>query len=155
MVEVRWPRWPPHPYMVETFKNLLLQNRECLGAEPLQESSGTRGLPKLLRIVVCWHLTFLRQGQVCFPMHLYGKNLQKSSSPKPSLPYGWIFAYIIGNGRATKIAKLMVVHWHLITFRPSSVRPCVCRCIHPLTFSNGFSSEAAEPILLKFHMKPP
>ena len=31
------------------FKNLLLQNRECLGAEPLQESSGTGGLPKLLK----------------------------------------------------------------------------------------------------------
>ena len=35
--------------MVKTFKNLLLQNRECLGAEPLQESSGTGGLPKLLK----------------------------------------------------------------------------------------------------------
>ena len=30
-------------------------------------------------------------------------------------------------------------------------RPCVC----PLTFSNDFSSEAPEPILLKFHMEPP
>ena len=49
MVAVRWPRWPPRPYMVKTFKNLLLQNRECLGAEPLQESSGTGGLPKLLK----------------------------------------------------------------------------------------------------------
>ena len=27
--------------------------------------------------------------------------------------------------------------------------------IRPLTFSNDFSSEAAEPILLKFHMEPP
>ena len=35
--------------MVKTFKNLLLQNRECLGAEPLQESSGSGGLPKLLK----------------------------------------------------------------------------------------------------------
>ena len=35
----------------------------------------------------------------------------------------------------------------VITFRPSSIRP--------LTFSNDFSSEAAEPILLKFHMEPP
>ena len=49
MVTVRWPRWRPRPYMVKTFKNLLLQNRECLGAEPLQESSGTGGLPKLLK----------------------------------------------------------------------------------------------------------
>ena len=49
MVAVCWPRWPPCPYMVKTFKNLLLQNRECLGAEPLQESSGTGGLPTLLK----------------------------------------------------------------------------------------------------------
>ena len=49
MVAVRWPRWPPRPYMVKTFKNLLLQSRECLGAEPLQESSGTGGLPTLLK----------------------------------------------------------------------------------------------------------
>ena len=48
MVAVRWPRWPPCPYIVKTFKNLLLQNRECLGAAPLQESSGTGGLPTLL-----------------------------------------------------------------------------------------------------------
>ena len=45
VVAVRWPRWPPYPYMVKTFKNLLLQNRESLRAE----SSGTRGLPKLLK----------------------------------------------------------------------------------------------------------
>ena len=49
MVAVSWPRWPPRPYMVKTFKNLLLQNQECLGAEPLWESSGTGGLPTLLK----------------------------------------------------------------------------------------------------------
>ena len=35
----------------------------------------------------------------------------------------------------------------MITFRPSYVRP--------LTFSDDFSSEAAEPILLKFNVEPP
>ena len=40
--------------------------------------------------------------------------------------------------------------WSLFVRRPS-VRPCV----RPLTFSNDFSSEAPEPILLKFHMEPP
>ena len=34
--------------MVKTFKNLL-QSRECLGAEPLQDSLGTGGLPKSLK----------------------------------------------------------------------------------------------------------
>ena len=33
----------------KTFKNILLQDRECLGAEPLQESSGLGGLPTLLK----------------------------------------------------------------------------------------------------------
>ena len=49
MVAVCSPRWPLCPYMVKTFKNLLLQNRECLGAEPLHELSGPGGLPKLLK----------------------------------------------------------------------------------------------------------
>ena len=44
MVVVHWPRWPPCPYMVKTFKNLL-KNWRCLGAE----SSGTGDLPKLLK----------------------------------------------------------------------------------------------------------
>ena len=35
--------------MVKTFKNLILQNRGRLGAESLLKSSGTGGLPKLLK----------------------------------------------------------------------------------------------------------
>ena len=54
IVAVRWPRWQPCPYMVKTFKNLLLQNWECLGAESLHKSSGTRGLPKLLPYAFKW-----------------------------------------------------------------------------------------------------
>ena len=49
MVAVRWPRWPPCPYMLKTFKNLLLQNQGCIGAVSLHKSSGTRGLSKLLK----------------------------------------------------------------------------------------------------------
>ena len=44
--------------MVKTFKNLLLQNRGCFGAESLHNSSGTEGLPKLLKF------DFLRQGRL-------------------------------------------------------------------------------------------
>ena len=46
----------------------------------------------------------------------------------------------------------------LFVCRPSvrpSVRASVRPCVRPLTFSNDFSSETAEPILLKFHMEPP
>ena len=49
IVAIHLVRWPPYPYMVKTFKNLLLQNRGCLGAETLHKSSGTGGLPKLLK----------------------------------------------------------------------------------------------------------
>ena len=49
MVAVHWPRRPPCPYIVKSFKNLLLQNRGCLGAESVQKSSVTGALPKLLK----------------------------------------------------------------------------------------------------------
>ena len=49
MVAVHWPRWLPCPYVVKTFKNLLLQNRGRLGAESLHNSLETGGLPKLLQ----------------------------------------------------------------------------------------------------------
>ena len=54
--------------MVKTFKNLLLQNRGCLGDESLLKSSGT-GSTKVAKIMVV---------QVCFPMHLYGKKTFKN-----------------------------------------------------------------------------
>ena len=37
----------------------------------------------------------------------------------------------------------------------SVIRPSIRPSVHALTFSNDFSSEAPEPILLKFHMEPP
>ena len=46
---VHWPRWLPCPYMVKTFKNLLLQNKISPGALSLHKSSGTGDLPKLLK----------------------------------------------------------------------------------------------------------
>ena len=106
MVAVRWPRWPPCPYTVKTFKNLLLQNRECLGAEPLQESLGTGGLPKLLKelsyvdfwpfygkvkfasLCICMGKTFknlLLQNRAC----LMTESLHKSSGSR-GLPIDWV-----------------------------------------------------------------
>ena len=157
MVAVRWPRWPPRPYMVKTFKNLLLQNRECLEAEPLQESSGTGGLPTLLKelsYVDVWPFYGkVKFASLCICM---GKTLKKSSSPKPSMPYGWIFAYVFGNRRATKIAKIMVMHWHLTFFTLLSILlPYAFVWGKMFRISNNFSSGASGPILLKFHMEPP
>ena len=39
----------------------------------------------------------------------------KSSSPELRMPWGPVFAQIIRDGRSTKVAKMMVLHW-LLTF---------------------------------------
>ena len=49
IIAVHSPRWLPCPYMVKTFKNLLLQNQISPGALSLHKSSGTGDLPKLLK----------------------------------------------------------------------------------------------------------
>ena len=49
--------------------------------------------------------------QVCFPMHLNGEKTLKNlkNSPKQRMPYGWIFAYIIGNICMSAVA--MSLRW--------------------------------------------
>ena len=67
---------PPCPYMVKSFKNLLLQNRESLVAESLLKSSGMAGLPKLLKewsYIDIWPFYI---EVVCFPVHVYVKNVE-------------------------------------------------------------------------------
>ena len=73
MVVVHWPRWLPCPYMVKTFKNLLLQNQISPEALSLYKSSGTGDLPKLLKwwsYIDVWH--FYGKVKFASPMHLYG-----------------------------------------------------------------------------------
>ena len=81
MVTVHWPRWPPCPYMVKTFKNLFLQNRWCLGAESLHKSLGMGCIPKLLKwwsYIDIWHFYGeVKFASICIcmgPIHLYRKN---------------------------------------------------------------------------------
>ena len=44
MVQVTWPRWPPCPYMVKTFKNLLLKNQKTYDLETWHVALGTQAL---------------------------------------------------------------------------------------------------------------
>ena len=67
--------WLPCPYMVKTFKNLLLQNRGCFGAESLHKSSGMRGLPKFLK---WWS---------------YIDNFDLFTARSSLLPYAFVWAY--------------------------------------------------------------
>ena len=85
MVAVHWPRWLPCPYMVKTFKDLLLQNQISPEALSLHKSSGTGDLPKLLK---CWSyidvwpfyckVKFASPCICIGPIHLYGKNVENS-----------------------------------------------------------------------------
>ena len=72
---------------------------------------------------------------------------------------GWIFAYIIGNRRSTKVAKIIVMHWHLIFFTVRSSWLLYAGPIHlyvkMLIISNDFSAEAFGPESHKFHLEPP
>ena len=92
-VTVHWLRWPPCPYMVKTFKNLLLQNPGCLRAENLHKSSGTGGLPKLLKwwsyIDVWPFYGEVKFASLCIcvgPIHLYGKNVEN---------FKWLLLWIL------------------------------------------------------------
>ena len=64
-------------------------------------------------MVVHWHLTFFRRGQVCFPMHAYGKNveLQMTSPLEPLYQCCSNFIWSLPGAGEWKIAKLVAVHW--------------------------------------------
>ena len=51
MVPFTWPRWPPFPYMVKTWKILLLWNQKAYDLKSLYAASGTRVLPKSTKFV--------------------------------------------------------------------------------------------------------
>ena len=49
MIQVTWPRWPPCPYILKTFKNLLLQNQKSYDLETQHLASGTQALQSLYK----------------------------------------------------------------------------------------------------------
>ena len=49
MVQVTCRRWPPRPYMVKTFKNLLLQNRKFYDLEIWHAASGSQALQIIIK----------------------------------------------------------------------------------------------------------
>ena len=52
MFRVTWPRWLPMPYMVKTFKNILLRNQETDVIETWYKASSTVVLPNWFKL---WH----------------------------------------------------------------------------------------------------
>ena len=156
MVAVRWPRWLPRPYMVKTFKNLLLQNRKCLGAELLQESSGTGGLPKLIKelsYVDVWPFYGkVKFASLCICM---GKTFKNLLFQNPACLMAESLHISVGTGELPKLLK----YWWYIDIWPFYGKvnfASLCICMGKMfRISNNFSSGASGPILLKFHMEPP
>ena len=48
---VKWPTWPPCPYMVKTLKNLLLQNQYTDDLETLYVALPMQVLPRLFKLL--------------------------------------------------------------------------------------------------------
>ena len=103
--------------MVKTFKNILLQYQRSLGAVSLQQTSGTRGLPKrkllkyLLYIDVWPIYGKMKFASLCICMgtiHLYG---QTTSPLKPLGQCCLNFMWSLLRLGERKIAKMVAVHW--------------------------------------------
>ena len=110
---VHWQRWPPCPYMVKTFKNFLLQNQGCFGGLIFAQIIGSGRSTKIAKMMVLhWHLTFLRWGQVCFLMHLYRKKCWEfqTTSLKPLGQCCWNFKWSLFGAGEWKIVKIVAVH---------------------------------------------
>ena len=50
-----------------------------------------------------WPLTFLQQGQICVPMHLYGENVENSFSQNALNANGWNLQWMI------KVVNILVI----------------------------------------------
>ena len=74
-VSVCYSRWLPCLYILKILQNNLLQYQESFKAENWYIASGTRSTKFIQMMTLGWHLTFLQQGQICVPMHLYGVNI--------------------------------------------------------------------------------
>ena len=61
-------------------KNLLLQNQESFGDESWYSIEDSRSAKFVQMMTLGSPFTFLRQGQICVPVHLYGENVEKSLS---------------------------------------------------------------------------
>ena len=135
MVQVTWPRWPPRPYMVKTFKNLLLQNRKSYDLETWFAASGTQALQSLYKWW-SWVDLDLFYGKVKFG-RLYvwmGKSVTKSFNGE-------------NLQQRTKLTDLLYLWKKNYPRGFSAPAPGLYTCIWPL-FSN-ILSKTAWPITAK------
>ena len=142
MVQVTWPRWPPCPYMVKTFKNLLLQNQKSYDLETWHVALGTQALQSLYK---WWPWVDLDL--------FYGK-------VKLGHLYVWMGKTVIKSFNGGKLAAKDYIDWIILLMKKiwpqglSATAPGLYTCIWP-PFSNIFSTETAWPIKAKFYVELP
>ena len=129
MVQVTWPRWPPCPYMVKTFKNLLLQNQKSYDLETWHVALGTQGLRSLFK---WWPWVDLDL--------YYGK-------VKLGHLYVWMRKTVIKSFNGGKLAAKDYIDWIILLMKNIWPQGVVCPCpgaiyLHMTTFSNIFSTES-------------
>ena len=110
MVQVTWPRWPPCPYMVKTFKNLLLQNQKSYDLETWHVALGTQALQSLYK---WWPWVDLDL--------FYGKvNLGHL--------YVWMGKTVIKSFNEGKIAAKDYIDWIKLLMKKICSQGVVCPC---------------------------
>ena len=83
-------------------------------------------------------------------MPMYDKNLWKSSTPEQRMPWGLTFAKIIADGKSTKIANMMVVHWRLTFLRRGQVCfPMHLYGHHTFVWEKYWEFQTTSPLTLK------
>ena len=129
IILVTWPRWPPCPYMVKTFKNLLLWNRLVDVIETWYTASGTRVLPSLLK---WWPWVDLDLFLARFNM----------------VPYAFVWEKV---DRWSQLNEYMKLYEYQRSGSFIHLDPSQSDSI----FSNFFSWITTKPIKAKFNVEPP
>ena len=142
MVQVTWPRWPPCPYMVKTFKNLLLQNQKSYDLETWHLALGTQALRSLYK---WWPW-------VDFDL-FYGK-------VKLGHLYVWIGKTVIKSFNGGKLAAKDYIDWIILLMKKIWPQGVVCPCpgaiyLYMTTIFKHLLHWTAWPIKAKFYVEPP
>ena len=110
LVQVTWPRWPPCPYMIKTFKNLLLQNQKSYGLETWHVALGTQALQSLYK---WWPWVDLDL--------FYGK-------VKLGRLYVWMGKTVIKSFNGEKLAAKDYIDWIILLMKNIWPKGVVCPC---------------------------
>ena len=124
MVPRHWARWLPCRYMVKHSKSSSPEPRKLWGWILVYSIGDSRTIKLVQVIVVGFYLTFLRQGQICTPIHLYRMNVEKLFSQYILKTNGWNVQRMI------KEVKLFSYRQNVLPHFCTKKNTC-CGCSYP------------------------